>query len=198
MTTTSTGRYNPSVHAVERIREYFGILEDSAKTFINETLRKAKYVTTQQDGNLVYKCDDKDAMIVVNAKSNIVITILPPNGKGKHNSGIVKTEVKTVYSAEGNEFLSSFQATVKRELSKARRQFTRESRYLTESIAVLGLEIAQLTLNKARARSPVTQKHITKKVTLLSSEQARLGAKRRKLETHFNALCGEVKEYMTN
>lgn len=182
----TSGKYNPSVHAVERIRQYFGIMEDGAKSFVNEAMRKAKYVTTQRDGNLVYKYEDKDAMIVVDDKTNVVITILPPNGKGKHN----KTD--SLKLSQDNVFISAFQATIKRELTKARRIYIRETRSLAEEIAVLGVDIAQLTLNKARARSPITQGHIQRKIDELHAEAVRKDDEKVELEAQFRAMKSEV------
>lgn len=186
------GRYNPSVHAVERIREYFGIMEEGAKSFINEAMRKAKYVTTQRDGNLVYKYEDKDAMIVVDAKTNVIITVLPPSGKGKRNGtseGFRPLDVS-------NEILAAAHTTIKRELAKARRQFTREYRMLTEEIAVIGLEIAQLSLNKARARSPITQQHITDKVSEIHARQTQLAEQRKQLKAEYRSTKTEAQAFL--
>lgn len=175
-------KYNPSVHAVERIREYFDVQEDGAKRFINEAMRKSKYVTTQADGKLVYKNAEHDAMIVVNATSNTVVTVLPPKGRGKSNA----------YTLQETRFNGAITATIRREMAKARRAYVRETRRLSEEIAIIGLEIAQLTLNKARAKSPVTQRHISAKVADIHAEQERLAAIRKQADTEYKALRAEA------
>lgn len=190
--TVVKGRYNPSVHAVERIREYFGIMEDSAKTFINEAMHKAKYVTTQRDGNLVYKYEDKDAMIVVDAKTNVIITVLPPNGKGKRNG-----------SSEGfrpldvsNEILAAAHATIKRELTKARRRFTSEYRKLQIEQAELGVEIAQAIVNKARCKAPHTQALIQARIDATQEYYDAVQAKIERVQAEYSRTRTEAQVFI--
>lgn len=195
-------KYKPTVHAIERFREYFGTKEIHAVDFANEFMRKSQYVVTQSDGRKIYKNEDYDAMIVV-ADDNAIVTVLPPAGKGERNKSV--TAVKEVLPEEpevkpadikNNEFLASFQATVKRELAKAQRQFTREYRKLTEEIAIVGIDIAQLALNRARARSPITQKQITEKISEIHAEQTKLAEQRKQLEAQFKAMKSEVSGFV--
>lgn len=185
-------KYNPTVHAVERIRQYFGVMEEHAKQFANELMRAAKYVTTQADGKLVYKHAGKDVMLVVNAETRTVITVLPPAGEGERNKAI------TSISVTNNAIIAAAHATIQRELAKARRSYTREYRKLTEEIAVIGLEIAHLSLNKARARSPITQRQISEKVAEIHAEQTRLADQRKRLEAEYQAAKTEAQAFISN
>lgn len=188
-------KYKPSVHAVERMREYLGTNEVHAVSFANELMDDAKYVLTQDSGRLLYKNESHDVMIVVGPHDNSIITVLPSQKKRKEiEQGSQPVETQVI--SNDNIFLTAFQTTVKRELTKARRQFVRESRKLTEEIAVIGLEIARLNLNKARARSPITQRQIADRVAKIHEEQTKLAEQRKQLEAQFRAMKSEVSGFV--
>lgn len=191
MTKAKRLRYKPTVHAVERIRQYFDVMEDEAKRFINGAMRNAKYVTTQRDGKIVYKTEELDAMVVVDDKTDVIITVLPPSGKGKRNNSEPSFAI-----TKDNEFMESFQTAFKREVAKAKRLYTKEFRRMTEELAIIGLDIAQLTLNKARARSPITQDQITEKIRAMQTERERLSNERKRLDMQYKAMRDGVKGMM--
>lgn len=183
-------KYKPSVHAVERLREYFGVKEIHAVDFVNDLMRDAQYVLTQDSGRLLYKNEEHDVMVVIGPHDKSIITVLPSQEKRKE---IEQGEQETPKIAPSdNVFLTTFRTTIKRELAKARRQFVREYRKLTEDIAVIGIEIAQLNLNKARARSPITQEQIASKISEIHAEQTKLAEQRKQLEAQFSAMKSEV------
>lgn len=191
-------KYRPAGHAIERLREYFGVKEIHALDFANDTMDKAQFVTSQTDGRRIYKNDELDVMIVV-AEDNTIITYLPAPEKRREIERTGKPLTVQVSPKEiptDNVFLTSFQAVVKRELSKARRLYIREYRRLTEEIAVIGVDIAQLTLNKARARSPITQEHIQRKIDDLHAEAVRMDDAKGELESQFRAMKSEVSEFV--
>ncbi|MET3658476.1 hypothetical protein [Sporosarcina psychrophila] len=194
-------KYRPAAHAIERLREYFGVKEIHALDFSNESMVKAQFVTNQTDGRRLYKNDDLDVMIVV-AEDNTIITYLPAPDKrreikrtGKPLNPAVKTQ-ETLVSIGNNPVIAAAHATIQRELAKARRSFTREYRRLTEEIAVIGLEIARHSLNKARARSPITQQQITEKVSEIHAEQTQLAEQRKQLETEYRAIKTEAQQFI--
>jgi len=189
--TTKTAQYTPTVHAIERFREYYGIKEVNAIDFANEIMADAHYIMKQPDGKRIYQNDEYDSMIALDPKVDRIITVLPSAEKRKEIEG----SVAKTYSSD-NVFLNAFQSTVKRELSKARRQFVREYRRITEEIAVIGVDIAQLTLNKARARSPVTQGHIQRKIDDLHAEAVRMDDVKGELEAQFRAMKSTVSEFV--
>lgn len=177
----------PTVHAIERFREYYGIKEVNAIDFANEIMADAHYIMKQPDGKRIYQNDEYDSMIALDPKVDRIITVLPSAEKRKE----IESREVNPYSGD-NVFLSAFQSTVKRELSKARRLYIREYRRLTEEIAVIGVDIAQLTLNKARARSPITQEHIQRKIDDLHAEAVRMDGDKGELEAQFRAMKSEV------
>lgn len=194
-------KYRPAAHAIERLREYFGVKEIHALDFSNESMQKAQFVTNQADGRRLYKNDELDVMIVV-AEDNTIITYLPALDKrkeikrtGKPLSPIIPA-IQSKAAPATNAIIAAAHATIQRELAKARRSFTREYRKLTEEIAVIGLEIAQHSLNKARARSPITQAQIAGKVTEIHAEQTRLAEQRKRLESEYRATKAEAQQFI--
>lgn len=185
-------KFRPTVHAIERMRDYFGTKEIHAMDYANELMQGAQHVKTQPDGRNVFKSVVQDVMLVI-GDGNAIITILPPPGRGKNNA--YSEPVQQAYNT-ANPILAAASATIKRELTKARRQFTREYRVLTEEIAVVGLEIAQLSLNKARARSPITQRHITEKVSEIHARQTQLAEQRKQLEAEYSAIKTEAQAFI--
>ena len=163
-------RYNPSVHAVERIRERFGIMEEHAKNFANQLMQSAKYVTTQPDGKVVYKHDGKDAMLVVDTNANVIVTILPPANAGKRNR-----YTKSIDTT--NAIIEKAHAVIKRELAKARRSYNAEYRALSLEQAEVSLEIAQANVKKVRCKAPHTKVLIQERIDALQAYHQTIEAK---------------------
>lgn len=195
-------KYRPAAHAIERLREYFGVKEIHALDFSNDSMVGAQFVTNQADGRRLYKNDELDVMIVV-AEDNTIITYLPALDKrreiertGKPLNPVITQAIPKAVTSPTNTIIAAAHATIQRELAKARRSFTREYRRLTEEIAVIGLEIAQHSLNKARARSPITQQQIAEKVTEIHAEQTRLAEQRKRLEAEYRAAKSEAQQFI--
>lgn len=199
-------KYRPAAHAIERLREYFGVKEIHALDFSNDSMVKAQFVTNQADGRRLYKNDELDVMIVV-AEDNTIITYLPALDKrreivrtGKPLNPVkaqVTQAIPKAVTSPTNAIIAAAHETIRRELAKARRSFTKEYRKLTEEIAVIGLEIAQHTLNKARARSPITQQQITEKVAEIHAEQTRLAEQRKRVEMEYRAMRAEAQAFIS-
>lgn len=189
-------KFFPSVHSIERAREYFGINELHAVDFVTDLARESKFLMVQPDTKrrIVYN-EEHDVKLVLGPSDNTVITILPP-GKRKQSDASLPKLIAVDKAARHNPIIAAASATIQRELTKARRQFTREYRVLTEEIAVIGLEIAQLSLNKARARSPITQRHITDKVSEIHARQTQLAEQRKQLEAEYSAIKTEAQAFI--
>lgn len=175
--------FNPSVHSVERVRERFGILEENAKQFVNELMATAKYVTTQPDGKVVYKNSDRDTMIVVDERSNTIVTVLPP--------AHIKHQIKS-----NNAFYKNICTTVEREVAKYKRRFTKEFRALAEQQALVQLEIAQLTLNKVRCKAPHTRDKIQENIDMYLEKFDHLGTQLTVITNEFERIKAEANEVL--
>lgn len=181
-------KYNPTTHAVERIRERFGIMEEHAKNFVNQLMETALYVTTNPNGTKVYKHTGKDVMLAVNTKTNTVITILPPANEGEHN--------KYVKANVNNYIIEKARTTIQREIAKTKRQFTREFRTLAERQALVQIEIAEMTLRKARAKNPNTQARIQANIDVALGLFDEIGSAISELQAEFERTKREAQAFL--
>lgn len=143
-------RWQPTVHAVRRIKERCGVEEVHATNFVNQLMQTAKYVTTQGK-RLVYLHEGRGVMIVVNAEEGVIITVHPAESPKETN------EEPTQIKSKATITIDRISAAIKRELSRMTTQLRREIRKLTEQQAQLNVSIAELTLNKIRCKAPHTQ-----------------------------------------
>lgn len=181
-------KYNPSMHAIERIRDRFGIMEEHAKNFVNQLMETALYVSTNPNGTKVYKHTGKDVMLAIDPKNHVVITILPPANEGERN--------KYAKSFANNFIIDKARATIHREIAKARRQFTREFRSLSESQALIQIEIAEMSLRKIRAKNPNTQAVIQSKIDAALTVFDEIGSAISELQAEFAKVQREANEFL--
>lgn len=180
-------RWNPSVHAVRRIKERCGIDETQAKSFINQLMQTAKYVTTQGK-NPVYKHEGREVFIVADAEKNTIVTVYsaeetetgaPENAKQPKSSAISIT-VDRIANA------------IKREFKRMQTEVTREVRKLSEQVAVMHVEVAQLNVNKIRCKNPITQLHIQARIDEILSQADELARAIDEKLTQFEKAKSEV------
>lgn len=157
-------RWNPTVHAIKRIKERCGIEETQAKAFVNQLMQHAKYITTNPNGTSVYKHDKRDIMMVVNPELNVVITI--------HSATQTETGAPNEEPTQSKATITidRISAAIKRELSRMTTQLRREIRKLTEQQAQLNISAAELTLNKIRCRAPHTQALIQTRIDAIITQ----------------------------
>lgn len=131
MTNATKHRYTPTTHAIDRARLRLGIDVTDATQWFNDMMRKAKYVITNDRGQAVY---DKDGTrLVVDTRNKTIVTIY--------------NEVKT-------DFLRPM---LEREIRKLRRYYTPIIRDNELKHAYLLREIADMAVNRAKARNPHTR-----------------------------------------
>lgn len=185
-------KYNPTVHAVEQLRIRFGIAEEHAKAWFNDVMETALYVTTQTpSGRKVYKHSGKDVMLVLDAKSDVIVTILPKHGEGERNKPAVSK-----MQAFNNAIIEKAIATIKRELTKVGREFTSEIRKLKIEQAEIGVEIAQAQVNKARCRAPHTQALIQQRIKSMETYYNAVSTKITKLTEEYEKTTAEASEFL--
>lgn len=147
-TKVQTLRWQPTVHAVRRIKERCGVDEIHAANFVNQLMQTAKYVTTQGK-RLVYLHEGRGMMIVVNPDEGAVITVHPAESP--------KADVKVTQKKKSPITIDRISLAIKRELSRMTTQLRREIGKLTEQQAQLNVSIAELNLNKIRCKAPHTK-----------------------------------------
>lgn len=190
-------KYKPSVHAVERMREYLGIKEIHAVDFANELMVDAQFVLRQDSGRRLFKNDKHDVMIVLDAVKNTLITILPSQEKRKEiaEPAQIKEETPAV-EAGNNPVINAARSTVQRELTKARRLFTRETRALKLEIAEIGVEIAQAVVNKVRCKHPATQAIIQRNIDALQANSDSLTTELESKQAAYTQMRREAAEFI--
>lgn len=159
-TKVQTLRWQPTVHAVRRIKERCGVEEVHATNFVNQLMQTAKYVTTQGK-RLIYLHEGRGMMIVVNAEEGAVITVHPAESP--------KVDVKPTQS-KATITIDRISAAIKRELSRMTTQLRREIRKLTEQQAELNVNIAEMNLKKIRCRAPHTQALIQTRIDAIITQ----------------------------
>lgn len=186
-------RWNPTVHAVRRLKERYDIAEEHAKNFVNQLMQNAKYVTTS--GNrTTYKHEGRNAFIIVNTDDNIVITVHDVDAPEQ------KAEVVAVLPAQSvaKITIDRISNAVKREFARMSTQINREVRKMSEQQAQLNVQIAELSLNKVRCYHPPTKALIQSRIDSFASQVTELAqeidAKLTQIqtaETEVKAVVGE-------
>lgn len=157
--TTTNAKYTPTEHAIERLRHRFGVNPDKAIEWYNDTMNRAKHVLSQRSkrSNIgIYEIPG--ARITVNTDDKIIITIKP----------LIDTSV--------------LKPLFEREQRKIHREVTRTIRKYEVRQAELLAEIAELAMNKARARNPQTRELIQTKMDGLQTKIERLDADKQSQE----------------
>lgn len=187
-------KYRPTVHAIERMREYFGTKEIHAVDYANELMKGAQFVTTQpESGRKVYKSIVQDVMIVVGATDNAIITILPSQEMRKEVESPKPVSVQVLQSGALTDVI---RATIERELRKARRTFKRSYRQYTLELAKLNVKIAESKLNKVRCKHPGTQAIIQAQIDALEAEAKSLQDAMSTQESEYRAIEAEASVYL--
>lgn len=184
-------KYFPTVHSIERAREYFGVNELHAVDFVNDLAEASTFLMQQPETRrrIVYN-EDYDVKLVLSSSDNTVITLLPP---GKHEQRDV-TAPKAM--PVGNAIIEAAHATIKRELAKARRTFIAEFRKLKIEQAELGVEIAQANVNKVRCKAPHTQELIQQRIDASQTYYDVVGAKIERVQAEYNRTKTEAQAFL--
>ncbi|WP_336638430.1 hypothetical protein [Lysinibacillus fusiformis] len=153
-------RWQPTVHAVRRIKERCGVDEIHAANFVNQLMQTAKYVTTQGK-RLVYLHEGRGMMIVVNPDEGAVITVHPAESP--------KVDVKPTQS-KATITIDRISTAIKRELSRMTTQLQREIGKLTEQQAQLNVSIAEMNLKKIRCKAPHTKELIQTRIDAIITQ----------------------------
>ena len=129
-------KYTPTLHAIERARLRFGIPSESVTEWINAIMADAKYIAANGKNRLIYESEPGDVQIVVDGNTHAVITI---------------------HHAVRTDFL---RPALDREIRKLKREGTRKVRATERRLAEAYAQLAELSMNYAKARNPNTRELI--------------------------------------
>lgn|SRR5699024_1030695 len=131
--------YYVTHHAAERARLRFGIEGHSVVEWINDVMKKAKYVSSQGNDRLLY--EHKDMQIIVGGNSRKIITIHP------------------------NTRLDFLRPALEREIRKIKRETTRNIRAAERRLAKEYKELGERLINYANAKNPNTRDIVAERVS---------------------------------
>jgi len=138
--------YRISSHAMERIRQRFGIDSlTAAITWVAEKIKHGEYVGLQQKGRKVYR--NGDAELILGEDGFTIVTVKFTEGEAQYAeriSNVVRKEVEKMLSAKERAFRKA------------------------------EINVAEITLNMLRAKNPVTKESIGRKLTKAIDEKANI------------------------
>jgi exopolysaccharide biosynthesis predicted pyruvyltransferase EpsI len=176
--------YNVTKHAIDRAVERLGVKAEYAANHIVQLMQSAYYQgDTQQSSGKTVKIFDhhKTRTRIVIGDSDTVISVYK------------FPEIEVVKPAI---FADEIKRLIKRQLTKAQREFTRTYRSLEINAAELNIEIAQLRLNHAKARSPKIQASIKAKLDELMTQYTQVEAEIKQASAKFEQIKNGAEAYL--
>lgn len=175
-----THAYRLTEHAKKRAVERLGIAREQAVNYVNQLMRSAylQGIEGSKDGKYrIYDHHKSRTRIIINGEGDTVITVY------KFKEPLNMTSIPV-------DFL---RPTLEREKRKLRRLYTRAIRKLELEYAESLQELAEMAINRARARNPQTreliagrmktkQEEISAYVSEIERQKDEWGAKIRAIE----------------
>src|SRR5690625_3399379 len=124
-------KYVVSHHATERAMLRFGIESGRVGEWVNDMMSKAKYISSQGGGRLLYEADG--VQFIVGDKSRTVITVHP------------------------SIRLDFLRPALEREIRKIKRETTRKQRVIERNLAGQYRKLSEQITNYSNARNPQTR-----------------------------------------
>ena len=179
-------KYIMSTHALQRAGERLKITDsDRATKYVNNIIKNGfnvGEVLHRQSGNMVTMYDNaKERTRVLVGSNNVVVTL---------------------YKFEDALFLpGAFKddvlAVIKRKYNTLKTAYTRKSRALTIELAEWNFEVAQLALNKARAKSPKACEQIQVKIDECMTKVNRINFELDVIEREFREATNGIEFLLT-
>lgn len=176
------GQYKMTDHSAQRAQERFGMERDQAESYFNQLLQTAIWHSVSGKRHLYEH--KSGARIAIDVETFEIITVYKPELASE--KAATRLTIDRIASA------------VKRELTRMTTQYRREIRKLSEQQAQLGVQVAELTLNKIRCYHPGTQALIQSRIDEAKARIAELAneidgklTQLQAAETEVKAVVGE-------
>jgi uncharacterized small protein (DUF1192 family) len=184
-------------HAIERALERLKSPQEQAKTQVSNWLKTlmqtATYVGDKGNGR-IFDHPNTRTRLVLDKNKDVIVTVYGMDDVEPSEEVTFSIEESAKHSE--STVMSKVRATIRRELTKAQRQFTREFRTLAERQALVQIEIAQLTLNKARAKNPNTQARIQSNIDVALGLFDEIGSAISELQAEFERTKREAQAFL--
>ena len=154
-------RWNPTVHAIQRLKERFDVKPEGALNYVNQVMAQAKYVSAGKAGKLVYYYEKRDMMIVVNPDENVIVTVHPATEPAVTPAVVPAAPAP---SAAPKLTIDRIADAVKREYKRMRTEVAREINKMKEEHAATGVKIAELRWKYVRCKAPHTKALIQSRI----------------------------------
>ena len=154
-------RWTPTVHAIQRLKERFGITPDAAVNYVNQIMAQAKYVSAGKADKLVYYYEKRDMMIVVNPDENVIVTVHEGSEPVASKPAVKLTSTQ---SEIAKITVPAIKDAIMRQYKRMRTETTREINRLKERHAAVYIDIAQLKYNLVRCKAPHTKEVIQSRI----------------------------------
>lgn len=182
-------KYEITRHAVDQAVERLGKQRANASNDIQMLMQTAVYQGITGTGRVFDHHPSRTRMILAREIDRVITVYSMDSRKEGTSEGFRPLDVS-------NEILAAAHATIKRELTKARRRFTSEYRKLQIEQAELGVEIAQAHVNKARCKAPHTQALIQARIDATQEYYDAVQAKIDGLQTEYSRTKTEAQAFL--
>lgn len=175
--------YRVTAHAIERAVERLGVAQQHARNHLRQLIQSAYYVgETVTAGNRKVRYFDhakSRVRLVVGLDDSIVTVYRFPDEV---------SELKEAAPALPEAFADDIRQLVLRKVNAIKREHGRKKRALEIERAEVSLEIAQLELNHAKAKSPKTRATIKEQLSALITKRERIEYEMDAAETEYKRI----------
>jgi hypothetical protein len=175
-------KYAVTTHAIERAVERLGRNRQYAGNDLVQRMQTAVFQGEVAQGRIFDHYASRTRLILAKTEDKIITVYSMDTEKPKPSAY--------------NAIIEKARGLITKEIAKARRQFTTESRKLTLTEAEIGFEIATLALNKARARNPLTQASIEAKINELEAGRQAVFAELLTVRERFEQMRRDAEGYL--
>lgn len=165
--------YGVTTHAIDQAVERLQKPREFAQQYINQLMQTAVHQGTTSTGR-VFDHISSRTRLILDLKKDKIITVYSMDSEKppKWYDGDI-SEVVANKPTLSNAIIEKARVVIQRELAKAKRQFTREYRLLTQQHAEINVEVAYLLLNHAKCKQPRTQALIQTRIDAMTADLQR-------------------------
>lgn len=179
-------KYYATSHAKDQAEERFGWERSNAEKRMRDLMQTAVYRGT--DGSARYFDHERSGVRMVLAKDkNVIITVYE-----------IEPAVDDFVPirAESPTLSSAIAAAVRRELSKAGREFKRQQRAIQSEVAALYAELAEELSKQARVYHPPTVERIQRKIDAINAAIYRKQAEVAECEADYKRIEADAQRFV--